>query len=195
MNQPLHGRILSQEPGAGAKVLPGQTWITLVVVFEDLVQLPAPVNAVDHLGFTIENVGGDMHGAVGGVDGDAGEVFVGGENHPGVSYPVVVTVLVTVLRQVATVLITTSLVILVKNIQLLSVVVAEASSLQSVSHVLVILVIQGNVLRQLHDSLDGVDLVLHHHLHLGCHPLHHLKAVDFLHPKLRVFIISLTMKS
>ena len=195
MHQPLHGGILTQEPGAGAKVLPGQTGVPLVVILEYLVQLPAPVNAVDDLGFTIKDVGWDVDRAVGGVDRDTGEVFVGSEDHAGVPNPVVIIVLVTILREVARILVTAALVILVKNIELLGVVVREATSLEPVTHVLVILVVQGNVLGQLHDPLDGVNLVLHHDLHLSSHPLHHLEAVNLLHAKLSVTVVALVKGS
>jgi hypothetical protein len=45
---------------------------------------------------------------------------------------------------------------------------------------LVVFVVEGNVLGQLHDPFDGVDLVLHHDLHLGRHPSHHVEPVHFL---------------
>ena len=79
-------------------VLPG---VPLVVVLEDLVQLPGPVDGVDHLGLAVEHVGGDVDRGEAGVDGDAGEVLVGGEDHPGVADPVELVVLVSVLGEVA----------------------------------------------------------------------------------------------
>ena len=59
------------------------------------------------------------------------------------------------------------------------------------SHQLVILVIEGNVLGQLHDPLDGVDLVLHHDLNLSGHPLDHVEPVNLLDAKLSMAIVSL----
>ena len=78
-------------------------------------------------------------------------------------------VLVSVLAEVARVLVAAGVIILVQDVELLGVVVGEAAGLQPVAHVLVVLVRQGDVLRDLHDPLDGVDFVLHHHLqHGGC---------------------------
>lgn len=189
--QPLHGGVLPQEAGAGPEVLPGEARVTLVVVLEDLVQLPGPVDGVDHLGLAVEHVGRHVDRGEAGVDGDPGEVLVGGEDHPGVADPVVLVVLVPVLGQVSSELIATTIILVVQNIELLGVVVGEAPGLKPVAHVLVVLVVQGDVLRQLHDPLNGVDLVLHHDLHLRRHPLDHLEAIDFLHTEFTVSIISL----
>ena len=126
-----------------------------------------------------------------GVDGDPGEVLVGCEDHPGVADPVVLVILVPVLGQVSSELVATTIILVIQNIELLSIIVREASGLEPVSHVLVVFVVQGDIFRQLHDSLDGVDLVLHHHLHLRRHPLDHLEAINFLHTEFTVAIIAL----
>ena len=59
-------------------VLPG---VPLVVVLEGVVQLPRPVDGVDHLGLAVEHVGGHVHRAEGRVHGNAREVLVGSEHH------------------------------------------------------------------------------------------------------------------
>ena len=83
------------------------------------------------------------------------------------TYPIVLVVLVSVLAEVARVLVAAGVIILVQDVELLGVVVGEAAGLQPVAHVLVVLVSQGDVLRDLHDPLDGVDFMLHHHLQQG----------------------------
>ena len=118
-------------------------------------------------------------------------MLVGSENHPGVADPVVLVLLVSVLGQVALVLVSLAVVLFIKNVQLLGVVVGKPALLQSFPHVLVVLVVQSDVLRQLHDPLDSVDLVLHHDLNLGSHPLDHVEPVDLLHSEVGVAVVSL----
>ena len=60
LGQPLHGWVLTQEASAGAEVLPGETGVSLVVILEGVVQLPAPVNGVDNLGLSVKHVGRDV---------------------------------------------------------------------------------------------------------------------------------------
>lgn len=185
------GADLSEESSAGSEELPGQAGVPLVVVLEGLVQLAAPVDGVDDLGFAVVDVGWHVHRAVGDVDGDAGEVLVGGEDHAGVAGPEEVVRPVPVLGEVALVLRPRAVVVLVEHVELLGVVVGVSSLLQPLTALIVVLVVQGNVLRELHDPLDGVDLVLHHDLHLDGHLPHHRQTVNFLHSDLVAVVVAL----
>ena len=175
---------MSEKSSAGAKELPGQTWVPLVVVLESVVQLSAPVDRVDHLRLTVVHICRDMDRAVGDVDRDAGEVLVGREDHPGVSWSPVLVVLVSILREIPVVLIRSLLFALWQNVQLLGIVVGVSALLQSFPSIFVVLVVECDVLSQLHDPLDGVDLVLHHDLHLDGHLPHHRQPVNLFNPDL-----------
>ena len=72
---------MSEKACAGAKELPRKTWISLVVVFESVVQLSTPVDRVDHLRLLVIHVGRNMNRAVGNVDRDVGKVLVCREDH------------------------------------------------------------------------------------------------------------------
>ena len=85
---------LSEESCAGAEELPRETWISLEVVFESVVQLSAPVNCVDHLWLPVIHTGRNMDRAVGNVDRDVGKVLVCREDHSRVASRPVLVVLV-----------------------------------------------------------------------------------------------------
>ena len=133
-----------------------------------------------------------MHGAEAGVDGDAGEVLVGRQHHPGVAGRVVLVLLVPILGQEARVLVPGAVVIFLEDVQLLGVVVGVHALLEPLAAVLVVLVVEGDVLGKLHDPLDGVNLVLHHDLHLNCHLAHHRQTVDFLDENIAILVIALS---
>ena len=77
---------MSEKSCAGAEELPRKTRVSLVVVFEGVVQLFAPVDRVDHLWLPVIHVGRNMHRAVGNVDWDAGKMLVCREDHSRVAW-------------------------------------------------------------------------------------------------------------
>ena len=72
---------LSEESCAGAEELPRETWISLEVVFESVVQLFTPVDRVDQLWLPVRHVGQTVDGAERNVDRDAGKVLVCRQDH------------------------------------------------------------------------------------------------------------------
>ena len=61
--------------------MPRKSRISLVVVLESILQLPAPVDGVDDGLLPVEHVRRDMDGAVGEVHRGAREVLVGRHHH------------------------------------------------------------------------------------------------------------------
>ena len=59
--------------------MPRNPWVSLIIVPKDFLQLSTPVDGVDHGLLAVEDVSGDMNGAVAEVDRSAGEVFVGSD--------------------------------------------------------------------------------------------------------------------
>ena len=56
--------------------LPRERGVAVVVVDEDVVEALGPVDGVHHLRVAVEDVGGDVDGALVGVDRDPGKVLV-----------------------------------------------------------------------------------------------------------------------